>query len=175
MLIDGHKVETLDLLWPTLQILTPPAENGELPCLMRGTIPPGGAVPLHSHPEPESFLAVSGEVEGLVHSGEALSWIRVRPGHVLHVPGGAKHAWRNRSSEPAVSLVVTTESLAAFFREVGAPVGTPPAHDAAMRFAEASLRRGHWLATPEENADVGLPSFDGLRPKSSVAMDLPRA
>lgn len=155
-LIQAHDVETLDLLGPTLQILTPPGEDGDRPCLLRGTIPPGGSVPLHSHPEPESFLAVSGVVEGLVHSDESFHWLPLRPGDVFHVPGGAKHAWRNRSGEPAVSVVVTEESLAAFFREVGTPVGTPPAPDVAERFIEASVRRGHWLATPEENAKIGL-------------------
>jgi Cupin domain len=155
-LIDRGSIVTLDMLGPTLQILTPPSEDARAPCLLRGTIPPGGAVPLHSHPEPESFLAVSGEVEGLVESNGSVSWVRVRPGDVLHVPGGAKHAWRNRSREPAVSVVVTEESLADFFREVGTPVGTTPAADAAERFAEASLRRGHWLGTPEENAAAQL-------------------
>jgi mannose-6-phosphate isomerase-like protein (cupin superfamily) len=158
ILIDARSVETLDLLGPTLQILTPPSEDAAAPCLLRGTIPAGGSVPLHSHPEPESFLAVSGEVEGLLQSNGGFTWVPIRPGDVFHVPGGAKHAWRNRSGEPAVSVVVTEESLAAFFREVGTPVGTPPAPDAAQRFAEASLRRGHWLGTPEQNAEVGLPS-----------------
>ena len=159
LLIDRRSVETLDLLGPTLQILTPPGEDGRLPCLPRGTIPPGSWVPLHSHPEPESFFAVSGEVEGLVHSDGHPSWIPIRPGDLFHVPSATRHAWRNRSREPAVSFVVTQESLAAFFREVGTPVGGPAPPDATRRFVEASLRRGHWLATPEENADVGLPSF----------------
>ena len=113
-------------------------------------------MPLHSHPEPESFIAVSGEVEGLLHADGSFRWIAIRPGEILHVPGGVPHAWRNRSQEPAVSLAVTEESLAAFFREVGTPAGAPPVPDAAERFAEASLRRGHWLATPEESAAVGL-------------------
>jgi quercetin dioxygenase-like cupin family protein len=157
MLIDRDSVETLDMLGPTLQILTPPSEDDGSPCLLRGTIPPGGAVPLHSHPEPESFFAISGEVDELLESNGGLSWVPVRPGDVFHVPGGAKHAWRNRSSEPSVSVVATEESLADFFREVGTPAGTPPAADAAQRFAEASLRHGHWLGSPEENAAVGLP------------------
>jgi hypothetical protein len=113
-------------------------------------------VPLHSHPEPESFIAVPGEAEGLLHSDGAIGWIAIRPGEILHLPSGVKHAWRNRSQEPAVSLAVTEESLAAFCREVGTPAGTPPAPDSAERFVEASLRRGHWLGTPEENAAVGL-------------------
>jgi hypothetical protein len=93
---------------------------------------------------------------GPAPSDGSIGWIAIRPGEILHLPGGVKHAWRNRSQEPAVSLAVTEESLAAFYREVGTPAGTPPAPDSAERFVEASLRRGHWLGTPEENAAVGL-------------------
>jgi hypothetical protein len=37
----------LDVMGPTIEFLVPPAD-GE-PCVMRGTIPSGAAVPLHSH------------------------------------------------------------------------------------------------------------------------------
>jgi quercetin dioxygenase-like cupin family protein len=162
VLIEAGDVETLDLLGPTIQILTPPAGDPTAPCVMRGTIPSGGSVPLHSHPEPESFIAISGEVEGLLRADGSFRWVTIRPGEILHVPGGVGHAWRNRSQGLAVSLAVTEESLADFFREVGTRPGTAPAPDAAQRFAEASLRRGHWLGTPEENAAVGLSAPFGL-------------
>jgi hypothetical protein len=76
---DAKLIQAQDLLGPTLQILTPPSEDGDQPCLLRGTIPPG------------------------------------------------------------------------------ASVGTPPAPETVERFAAASFRRGHWLGTPEENAEVGVP------------------
>lgn len=47
---------------------------------MRGTIPPGVVVPMHSHPDPETFLPLSGELEGLVVSPEGFAWGRDRPG-----------------------------------------------------------------------------------------------
>ena len=46
-----------------------------------------------------------------------------------------------------------------FFREVGAPAGTgatPPSPETVERFMRTAERYGHWLATPEENAEVGL-------------------
>ena len=119
---------------------------------MRGTIPPGGVVPLHCHADPETFLAIAGEVEGLSHSGDAFSWVRIRPGDVWHVPGGALHAFRNRSSQPAVSLIVTTMKIARFFREVaGRPSG-----DRIDHFLETAERYGYWNAAPEMNAELGL-------------------
>ena len=38
----------------TIDFLTP-VEDGA-PCLMRGTIPAGGVVPLHSHADPETSI-----------------------------------------------------------------------------------------------------------------------
>jgi quercetin dioxygenase-like cupin family protein len=160
--VDSAIAETLDVVGATVQFLSPP-EQGELaPCVLRGTIPPRGIVPMHSHADPETFIAVAGEVEGLVHSGEAFQWVPVAPGDVFHVPGGVKHAWRNESAEAAVSLIVSTAKIGRFFREIGTPlaagstVAGPPSEDAIKHFLETSERYGYWNATPEENAAVGL-------------------
>jgi hypothetical protein len=120
------------------------------------------SVPLHSHPEPETFISISGHVEGLVEAPEGLKWIPVEPGAIFHVPSGAKHAWRNRSDEPSVSIVVTSASLGRFFEEVGTPIITgapppgPPSADAIRHFLQTAERYGHWLATPDENARLGI-------------------
>jgi quercetin dioxygenase-like cupin family protein len=156
--VDPLTAETLDVLGATVQFLTPPDE--EATCVMRGVIPPGGVVPLHSHADPETFLAISGEVEGLVHTPEGFGWTLIRPGDVFHVPGDERHAFRNQSREPAVNVIVTTARIARFFREIGAPIapGTtaaaPPSADVIEHFLETSERYGYWNATPRENADV---------------------
>jgi quercetin dioxygenase-like cupin family protein len=162
--VDPRTVETLNVLGPTVQFLTRPEDGENAPLIMRGTIPPDGVVPLHSHADPETFLSVSGEVEGLVESADGFSWVRIGPGDVFHVPGGAKHAWRNRSQEPAVQLIVTTARIGRFFREVGTRVEPgstsdgPPSADAIEHFPETAERYGYWNATPEQNAEVGLPA-----------------
>jgi quercetin dioxygenase-like cupin family protein len=148
-LLDPRRAHVLDVLGPTIQFLTEPAD-GE-PCVMRGVIPAGVAVPLHSHPDPETFLALSGAVEGL--TGE--DWVTIEPGAVFHVPAGARHAFRNRSSEPAVSIVVSSARLGRFFREARSPEGTPDA-EALRHFLAVAERYGHWNGTPQENAEVGL-------------------
>jgi quercetin dioxygenase-like cupin family protein len=147
-------VETVNVLGPTVEILTPPGDD-DAPCAMRGTIPAGGIVPLHSHPEPETFIVISGDVEALVDTGDDVRWIPLGPGDVFHVRGDARHAWRNRSPAPAVSLVVTTQRIARFFREV-AGAGGPPTGEEVRRFLAIADRYGYWNATPEENAAVGL-------------------
>jgi uncharacterized RmlC-like cupin family protein len=79
-------------------------------------------------------------------------WIVGKAGDYIHVPSGARHAWRNVSSEPLVALIITTTRLGRFFQEVGRPV-TPAdlAH-----FATVAAEYGYWNATPEENAAVGI-------------------
>ena len=158
-LVDPGTGETIEVLGPTIQYLTAPDGGDDGPCVMRGTIPPGFVVPLHSHADPETFLMLSGELEGLAMSPEGFAWIPVGPGDIFHVPGNAKHAWRNPSPEPAVTIIVSTTRIGRFFRELGTPVGTtagPPSDDAIQRFLEAAERYGYWNATPEENAAVGL-------------------
>jgi quercetin dioxygenase-like cupin family protein len=161
-LVDPRDAETLEVLGPVIRFLVPPDDDGA-PCVMRGTIAPGGVVPLHRHADPETFIALEGEVEGWLDRGGRDGWARVAPGDVVHVPGGVGHAWRNPSPEPAVSIIVTTATLGRFFREVGtrapaatAPTASPPPDAAVERFLAVAERYGYWNATPEENAAIGL-------------------
>ena len=157
---DPRNAETISVLGPTIQFLTPP-DDESAPCIMRGSIPPGGSVPMHSHADPETFVMISGMVEGLVHDDDDYTWLRINPGDVFHVPGHAKHGWRNRGLQPAVMLLVSTARMGTFFREIGkrttpdAPHTTPSAEEIA-NFLKVSERYGYWNATPEENARVGI-------------------
>lgn len=159
-LIRRGTVPLLDVLGPTVEILTPgDAETGY--CVMQGSLPPGVPVPLHSHPDDESFLLLAGVTEVLVQDDGQFTWHRLEPGDFVHIPGNVKHAWRNPGDEPAAALIVTTAKLGRFFREIGRAVdptaaSAPPPADAVARFTEASLARGHWLGSPEENASVGI-------------------
>jgi hypothetical protein len=55
----------IELFGPTLEFMTSPDDEHNDFCALRGTIPPDGYVPLHSHPDTEDFLVISGAVEGL--------------------------------------------------------------------------------------------------------------
>ena len=156
--LDGCTL-VLDVFGPTIEFLTPPAEG--VFCVLKGTIPPGASVPLHSHPEPESFLVVSGRGQVLTERDARLDWVDVKPGDFIHIPGGAKHAHRNTSSEPLVELATTNATLGKFFLEVGRPVRPdfpllPPTAEDLDRFRRISAGYDHWLASPAENAAVGL-------------------
>jgi hypothetical protein len=65
-------------------------------------------------------------------------------------------------------LVVTQARLGRFFLEAGEPVvagvpAPPPSAERLGAFAELAARYDQWMATPAENADVGveLPGVSG--------------
>ena len=84
---------------------------------MKGTIPPGVSVPLHSHPDDESFSTSLACVQALVPRQDAFGWITMHAGDFRHVPQEVRHAWKNQSNEPAVVIIVTTSRLGRFFRK----------------------------------------------------------
>ena len=62
----------LEFFGPTVEFLTSPEDEQNDFCVLKGTIPPGVSVPLHSHPDTEDFLVISGSVEGLRHDAGGL-------------------------------------------------------------------------------------------------------
>ena len=71
--------------------MTSPEDEHNDFCVLKGTIPPGVSVPLHSHPDTEDFFIISGSVDGLRHDTEGYKWIAAKAGDYIHVPGGAQH------------------------------------------------------------------------------------
>ena len=150
----------LEVFGPIIDFMTP--ENDEQLCVMCAVIPPGVTVPLHSHEDFEDFLILGGSHQVLVYGEDGLEWRDAHPGDYVRVAGNVPHAHRNITGEPAVDLIITTAAMGRFFREVGRPVGSPPPTAGEVaHFAETASRFGYRLATPEENAAVGitLPAF----------------
>ena len=152
--------QAVDVLGVRVEFLIEPSFPEVSYCVLKGTIPAGMVVPLHSHRDDESFFVVSGEADVLKErEGGQLEWQRVTAGDFVHIAGGMKHAHRNRSKSAVVELVMTTSLLGRFFQEVGRPLssaGAPPTGQELERFATLAAQYGHWLASPSENARFGL-------------------
>ena len=160
-LVDPNSAELLNVLGPTVRFLAGPTGTDDSPCVMEGTIPPEGLVPLHSHADPEIFVLRAGEIEALSLADGKSEWVRLTPGAIFHVPANAKHAWRNNTRVPAVALIITTARIARFFREIGEPLKEneapqPPSEEALAHFQKVSARYGYWNASPEENEKFGI-------------------
>lgn len=142
------------------EFLASPEDVGDTFCLIRGTMPPRVAVPLHSHAEPEILYILEGELE--VFRGERSSgWMTAGVGEVIIVPGAVKHALRNSSSRPTTLALVTKSELYKFFRELAKPLDAkqppgPPTPQAMQELFRLAAKYGYWLASPEANAAIGL-------------------
>jgi quercetin dioxygenase-like cupin family protein len=149
----------VELFGPTVEYLTSPDDEQADFCVLQGAIPPGTSVPLHAHADTEDFLILSGSIEGLRYDTAGSTWVTARAGDYVHVPGNARHAWRNVSGESVAMLMITTKRMGRFFQEVGRPAASaaqPPTSAELARFAAVSARYGYWNATPEENAAAGI-------------------
>jgi hypothetical protein len=176
-LVDPRAVETLDLLGPTVQFLTPREDAEDAPCVMRGTIPAGGVVPLHSHADPETLLAVSGEVDASAARTTARAGsVSRRAMSSTSRAGGDTRGVTDRPSRRCRSSSAPPESAASSERSAGRSARARRPSGAAIerfleRFLETAERCGYWNATPDENAAVGDRAARGCvsRPGSTTA------
>jgi hypothetical protein len=145
------KADTIDILGPQIRFMTPLVDDPDGYCVIFSVVPPNVVVPLHSHPERETFLILSGSLDAF----DGSAWRTYGAGEVFDVSGGVKHAFRNTSV-----VLVTSASTGRFFRYVGrraadVPPG-PPAAEAIGAFTTAALQHGYWLGSPVENAEIGI-------------------
>ena len=121
----GADQQTFIVLCVLLQFLSTPEQINDQISVMRGTVPPGVVIPLHSHADPEIFYVLNGSLE--VFQSER--WQTVTAGEVVSVPGNVRHALRNTSPSPITSIIVSKQELYSFFRELARPFdpNRPPA------------------------------------------------
>ena len=149
----------LDVFGPTIEFVSWSEDPLANFCVIRGVVPPGVTVPLHSHDDVEDFFIVAGTQQVLVDGPGGLQWRDAHAGDYVRVPGGVPHAHRNVSDQPAIDLIVTTTRIGRFFKEVGRPVTASlqsPTPEELAHFAAAATRYGYRLGTPQDNAAVGI-------------------
>jgi quercetin dioxygenase-like cupin family protein len=157
-LSDAKQVTTeIDLLGPRIEFLTPP--DGAPLSVMKGVVPAGVVVPLHSHADVETFYITAGELQMFFQTEN--NWIAIRPDQFVYIPGNEKHAWRNVSAKDATVLIITTAQLGNFLEEIGVTISAEsqplaPSPERLQHFVETSIRYGYWLGNPEENAAIGI-------------------
>ena len=113
----GSGTTVLDVAGLTVEFLTGPQDTAHEFCVMRGIIPPGAVVPIHSHDSTETFLVLSGTKQALIQGEHGMEWIDVHEGDYVQIGSGEAHALRNASSEPVVELIITNARLGDWFKE----------------------------------------------------------
>ena len=157
----NHHKQRLTPNGTLFEFLASPDETGSEICLIRGTIPPAVAVPLHSHSDVELFYVLEGSLEAFQFGNGNHGWASFGPGDVVSIPGNTKHALRNTSPLPATAIVVTTSKLYSFFQEVSKPVdgdraAARPTPEEIQKLVATAAKYGYWMGSPEENAAIGL-------------------
>ena len=92
----AHEPERVVFKFTEVVITDATEQSADAPCLIRGSIPAHGFVPLHSHAYPETFLAISGAIKGLidgewVDAADGRTSERISPAHDV-VAVGEVHA-----------------------------------------------------------------------------------
>ncbi len=100
-------------------------EAGHVFSVYKMTMEPGHSIPIHVHPFPEFFYVLEGQVDamGLDADGH-LTWTSLQAGECANAPSTAAHGLKNRSSEPATFLSVSTIEHEASFNEYQALLRT---------------------------------------------------
>jgi quercetin dioxygenase-like cupin family protein len=157
----GAEQQTFMVLGVLLQFLSTPEQINDQISVMRGTIPSGVVIPLHSHADPEIFYVLNGSLEVFQAEGPSEGWQTVNAGEVVSIPGNIRHALRNTSRSPITSITVSKQELYSFFRELPRPFDpdrppAPPTPEEMQQLFSVAEKYEYWLASPDENAAVGI-------------------
>jgi quercetin dioxygenase-like cupin family protein len=152
---------TFIVLGVLLQFLCTPEQINDPISVMRGTVPPGVVIPLHSHADPEIFYVLDGSLEVFQAEGPSAGWQAVNAGEVVSIPGNVRHALRNTSPSPITSITVSKQELYSFFRELAQPFDpnkppVPPTAEEMQQLFQVAAKYEYWLGSPEENAAIGI-------------------
>src|SRR5260370_16431127 len=90
----GAEQQTFIVLGVLLQFLSTPEQINDQISMMRGTVPSGVVIPLHSHADPEIFYVLNGSLEVFQAEGPSAGWQTVNAAEVVSIPGNASHALR---------------------------------------------------------------------------------
>jgi quercetin dioxygenase-like cupin family protein len=124
--------QAFNLFGVLLNFLVTPDETGPEISLFKGALPPGVAIPLHSHAEPEVLYVLEGSLEVYRESGLSQGWSTTQPGGVLPIP-----------------------------RQVAKPfeagqMPAPPSPEHMQQLFAAAAKYHFWMGSPEENAAIGI-------------------
>jgi len=149
------------VLGTLLQFVSTPEQNRARLSVMLGGIPARTVVPLHSHADTEIFYLLQGSMEVFQDDGTSSGWQTAKPGDVVTIAGGVKHALRNQGEIAVSTILVTQEQVHRFFLELGEqlkPGASPaaPTPEVMQRLFEVAARYGYWLGSPAENAAIGI-------------------
>ena len=151
---------TWNVLGVLIEFLAGPSDTQSDTALVRGTMRGGVIVPLHSHADQELIYVVGGSLEVFL---ETHGWHTVGVGEVAVIAGNKKHALRNATAGDVTTIAFTGGDLYNFFRDLAVPAEPnqypaiiPSTPEQMKELLETNAKYGYWLASREENAEIGI-------------------
>jgi len=159
--VASEKQQMFAVVGTLLQFVSTPEQSQSKIAVMRGGIPAGAVIPLHSHSDPEIFYIHDGSMEVFQDDGESHGWAKAGPGDVVTIAGGNRHAIRNTGSTNVACVLVSEDKLYRFFRELGIPIeqgaeAPAPSEAIMMKLFEIAAKYGYWIGSPADNEAIGL-------------------
>lgn len=151
MMFENLRTEMTEVMGPLVGL--PSTQDGGDYAVIRAIIPRGVVVPLHSHPDRETFVVMEGRIRACLD----VDWQHYEAGDVIEIGPNVKHAIHNDGDMDAAVVLVTTARMAQFFSEVGARgEQARPTPERIDHFLERSAAYGYWNGAPEDQAEIGL-------------------
>jgi quercetin dioxygenase-like cupin family protein len=157
----GAEQQTCMVVGVLLQFLSTPEQINDQISMMRGAIPSGVVIPLHSHADPDIFYVLNRSLEVSLAEGPSEGWQTVNAGEVVSIPGNVRHALRNTSPSPITSIIVSKQEIYSFVRELARPFDpirppAPPTPEEMQQLFSVAEKYEYCLASPDENAAIGI-------------------
>ena len=104
---------------------------------------------------------LNGSLEVFQAEGPSEGWKTVTVEEVVSIPGNVRHALRNTSPISTTTITVSKRQLYSFFRELARTFDPhmppePPTPNEMQQLFSTAQRYGYWLASPDENAAIGI-------------------
>ena len=163
-LVNSNNERLVAVFGPLHQYLVTPEDVSGAFALVRAIVPPASVIPLNSHADPEVFFVLEGTLEFVKYDSDSSRWVTASPNDLVCIPGEVRRALRNNSRFPTTVLLATTPNIYGFFRELEKPFdpdqpAMPPTPEDMQRLLALAAKYNYWIASPQENAAIGLTGF----------------
>lgn len=142
----------IDVLGVKLTRKLSAADNGHQFAVIEALVPPEVRVPMHNHPEFETFYMLSGEVNFFRMADGKPEMLKATPGTTVSIPSFAYHGFENAGKSAATMLIVCPEGIEKFFDAAGTPMAEvtpgPPSAEAIQRVVRVAESFGHTFLQP---------------------------
>jgi quercetin dioxygenase-like cupin family protein len=158
--VASEKQQRFAVVGTLLQFVSTPEQSHSKIAVMRGGIPAGAVIQLHSHADPEIFSSSAARWKSFKTTVSHKDGRRPGRGDVVTIAGGTRHAIRNPGSADVACVLISEDRLYLFFRELAIPVergaAVPVPSEAVMlKLFEVAAQYDYWIGHRRKTRRLG--------------------